>query len=57
MKKIIPVLALILFIRLVIPPPTITVDPVTRTRTVIRPTPEITVINTLRQDILNSISF
>lgn len=57
MKKLIPALTLILFIRLVVQPPTITVDPVTRTRTVIRPTPEVTVINTLRQDILNSIQF
>lgn len=57
MKNIISITALVLFIRLVIYPPTITVDPVTRTRTVIRPTPEVTVINTLRQDILNSISF
>jgi hypothetical protein len=54
MKKYIPVLALILFIRLVIPPPTITINP-DGTRTVIRPRPQVTVINTLRQDILNSI--
>lgn len=56
MKKLIPLMALVLFIRVVIPPPTITVNP-NGSVTVVRPTPQVTVINTLRQDILNSIQF
>ena len=56
MKKLIPLMALILFIKVVIPPPTITINP-NGTATVVRPTPQVTVINTLRQDILNSIQF
>lgn len=56
MKTLTSIAALILFIRLAIPSPTITLNP-NGTVTVVKPAPQLTVINTLKQDILNSIQF